>query len=229
MDVATQRGSRIPFSRLDYAGLKDIGWTVFPPVLEGWTSQTAPASLLVSAGSGSSLITVGNFPGYGVWKFTPAGGWQNIAAEASALAVAPNGVIALYSPGYLGSDGQHHVQRYTPGSGWVDLPASAPVNLLGVASDGTAVANMPGYGVYKYTTATGYTSIAAEATALAVDATGNIVISTPSTNPSINGTWRYSVTSNSWVRVSALPATLVAISSDLTVYASFGTNGVWRI
>ncbi|AGA29745.1 Calx-beta domain-containing protein [Singulisphaera acidiphila] len=63
MDPTVQNGLRRTFTSLDYAGLKDIGWNVQPPILSVF--QFGAPSYTVSKTSGSLLVTVQRSGGSG--------------------------------------------------------------------------------------------------------------------------------------------------------------------
>jgi hypothetical protein len=173
----------------------------------------AIASSLDIASTLSTMYAVGSF-GNGVWRYTDAGGWQQ-------LGVATAAQVAVDSAGdVVGSYTGSGVWLYTSGT-WTQL-LSLAANSVDIAGNGTVAANFAGYGVFRYTTATGWVQLGStSAMQVAVDDAGEVVGTFAS-----GGVWRYSGTA--WTQLSTSTADFVDIAADGTIVGSFKGYGIGR-
>jgi hypothetical protein len=185
----------------------------------GWVNLTpATPSLLALDGAGNVF---GEFTS-GVWRYTTATGWQQLTgSNASQLAVnAAGDVVGVFSVGVYG---------FLPASGWAPLSTAGSFVLSGltpsvVAIDGAGdvTGEFPGAGVWRYTTAFGWTTLplpaalsGKNASTLAGDTAGDVVAEFPGA-----GVWYYTASSISWAQVSTTDVARLSIDATGNVLAS---------
>lgn len=126
MDPTFTTGTRFSATTLDFAALKDIGWSLAP---------AGNASIVVADASGNMYA---EFPGQGVWVWrASAGSWRQLTpTDASLLASGPAGTVVGQFQG-IG------VWEWTASSGWHSLGNSSDATALTIDSAGNVYATMP--------------------------------------------------------------------------------------
>jgi hypothetical protein len=196
---------------------------------------------------------VAEFPGAGVWQYSPAGGtWvQLTAADAASLASNAAGSI-------VGDFKGAGVWLYSATSrAWTQMTAADATN-LGIDTAGEVVGQFGSSGVWLYKSGSGWRQLsAANSTRLAMDASGNVVGEfqgagvwlytsaagwkqlTPADASQLSmagggvvgefqgaGVWRYA-SGTGWQQLTPADATSVAVDSSGRVAAAFGSSGLY--
>jgi hypothetical protein len=182
-------------------------------VTGAWAQLTAAnATLLADDPAGDAAA---EFPGYGVWRYTPAAGWKQLhPVDVTLLAMDALGDVVVNFPGY-------GVGQYLPGSGWRLLTA-ANASLLSVDANGDIAAEFPGYGVWEFTTASnGWKQLhSVDVTLLAMDAAGDVAANFPG-----YGVGRYTA-GTGWRLLDGVQASALAMDAFGDVAAEFPGYGV---
>jgi hypothetical protein len=188
-----------------------------------WAQLTsANASLLAADPQGD---VVGEFPGYGLWEYRPAGGWKQLnGVDATALVMAPDGEVVSEFPGY-------GVGAYLPAFGWRSL-TGANASLLAVDANGNVAGEFPGYGVWEFLPSGGWTQLnGVDVTLLAMNAQGDLVANFPG-----YGVGEY-LAASGWQLLNGTEARALAVDANGAVAADFPGYGVgeyfpdsgWRV
>jgi hypothetical protein len=174
----------------------------------------ANAKLLASDSQGS---VVAEFPGAGVWLFTPSTSWRQInGVDATALAMDPYGNVAATFPGF-------GVGQFLVGSGW-HISTGAIAKLLAMDGNGDIAGEFPGAGVWLFKPSTGWKQInGIDATLLTMNASGAIAANFPTF-----GVGEFQPASG-WSILNGTQATALAIDQQANVYATFQGFGVAKI
>ncbi len=178
-------------------------------------STSAAAAETVEAPPPATYV-VSEIPGYGVWRYDSATGWQQLTpADASQVAVDARGDVVAEFSGY-------GVWRYEDSTGWQQLtPADAAQ--VGISGNGIVAAELPGYGVWRFEDATGWAQLTpANASQIAVAGNGIVAAELPG-----YGVWRYE-DATGWQQLTPANASQGAVDAGGDVAVELPGYGVWR-
>jgi hypothetical protein len=168
----------------------------------------------------NSTFSVASFAGYGLWRHSDSGGWQQLtAADASTGAVDDHGnVVAAFFNG---------VWLYEDMGGWQRLTPAIP-SQIAIAGNGIVVGNFPGNGLWRYgdprAAGGGWQQLSlTDAVSVGIDDAGDTITSLPGI-----GTFLYQ-DGTGWQEMSPAVATQVSIATTGgSAVAVFQGSGVWH-
>ena len=208
-----------------YTGANGTGSFVYQDAAAGSPALTVSddATPLVSATEVETVSTVfasstfGEFPGYGVWRYEAATGWQQTTpVNATALVKDGAGDAFAELPGY-------GIWKLPAGGGSYQQLTPSNASILASNARGDLVADLPGYGVYELPVNGGWQRLTpVDATALSINDQGQISGVFP-------GAGVYQMNpGGGWLQISPVNASLVVSNSTATV-AEFPGYGVYEI
>ncbi len=187
-----------------------------------WTrlTLTGTVSLPAMDAHGDAFVAVA---GSGIYRYTAAAGWTQLLTSTPTL-------MAVDADGDVVADFKNYgLYLYTQASGVFTKINTIDPSLLGIDDAGDVFADL-GNGIYRFTTATGYTLLngantpvnGLNASLMAVDANGDVTA-----DFSGRGVWRYTPTGG-WTRLNAADVTLLTVDNVGDVFADFSGQGVFR-
>ncbi|WP_337176604.1 hypothetical protein [Paludisphaera sp.] len=246
MNPVTMAGQRSDLGELEWAMLKDIGWSVVPP------SQPPPPPPPPPPPAGGDPLYVDQGAN-GLWRWTLSGGWTQInAADPQGIAVAPDGSLFVdYGPFGLwrwsdstgmrqihdadpeaiapGSDGSLFVDygpaglwRWTAGAGLRRLNEANPRSFAAGPS-GELFVEYGQFGLWVWTESAWLTQLHPQGPeGMAVADEGTLYL-----DYGAGGLWSRS-RSNAWAKINDADAQGLAAGSDGVMHIDFGVHGHWE-
>jgi hypothetical protein len=179
-----------------------------------WTQLTPANATLLTADTQGNVTA--EFPGFGVWQYTPGTGWKQLTvANASLLAAGASGVA-------FGEFSNYGVWQFTPATGWKQLTV-ANASLLAADAQGNLAAEFGGYGVWQYTPGPGWKQLTTvDASLLTAGASGVVFGEFVGA-----GVWRFTP-GTGWKQLTTVDASALAGDVSGDVLGDFPGAGVWE-
>ncbi len=186
-------------------GQTDTGTITFVPQ----TSPPPPPAAGVVA-------LAANFPGdTGLWRWTPAGGWAQLAGVAASSGLSVDAAGSVFGAFDFG------MWRWTAAAGWSELTNLVPENFR-VTADGDLFADFGTFaGLWRWTAAGGWSQLTtSDPQLLTASDDGSAVAVFPF------GTWRWSAASG-WAELTTQIPTRMTTADGGTLFGVFA-SGTWR-